>query len=631
MALGYQNPCYLKQAQQKQQSLYNGKVLLEKHDPSAVHDLEETLELAQESRLKMKQLNKEIKPANYTKINHLSGVFVSQTAKSHEEPYFSNTSKTANVSKSISIPNEEFSDDTTSSVAQKFLNEIRKIIKDEIFPIVDQVDTRVQNFEIQFLKEASKFVRDFKSLAKEADESLVLKQLVTAARVYVEKSLEDEVQVTAVVELNAANATLILPVYLVLPRIREAYDKVFNHLDMLHAPLEGKGGVPLYLWTECVLTATHLINRLPSSVLQVPENDNVIRRSKRSIVLPQKLQDYVVKGKVKYGIEKNEKLTATLKENGFKQSKSDYSLFVKSKGELFIALLVYVDDIILTGNNIYEINKFKEFLKTKFLIKDLGKLKFLLGIEVMDTDTGLYLNQRKYCLEVLAEKKKKRTVEKPDLPLTDLTGYQKLIGKLRYLKGSPGKGIGFSRGTDLSLKAYVDSDWAKCSSTRKSVTGYMFFGNSLVSWKSKKQKTLATSSAEVEYKAMASVICEIVWVLKILKDLEIHNTLPVKKNYDNRAVIKIEPNRVFHERTKHLEIDLHLVRDKITAGVIESIWIDSQHQLADILTKGLSASQHNFLCSEIKLFDANQDKTEGPTYLIATISDGPSRESMVVP
>nr|GEV79881.1 hypothetical protein [Tanacetum cinerariifolium] len=143
MALGYKNPFYLKQAQKKQQSLYNGKVLLEKHDPPVVHDSEETLQLAQESREKMKQLNKEIKPANYTKINHLSGGFVSQTAKSRKELYFSNDSKMANVSKSISIPNEEFLDDTTPSVARKFLNE-----------------------------EAAKFVGDFKSLAKEADESL---------------------------------------------------------------------------------------------------------------------------------------------------------------------------------------------------------------------------------------------------------------------------------------------------------------------------------------------------------------------------------------------------------------------------------------------------------------------------
>ncbi|GJU74718.1 hypothetical protein Tco_1266123 [Tanacetum coccineum] len=114
MALGYPNPHYLKQAQQKQQSLYNGRVLLEKHDPPVVYDLEETLQLAQEIRLKMKQLNKEIKLANYAKINKLFEVFVSQKAKSREQVYFSNTSKMANVSKSFSIPNEESSDDTLS-------------------------------------------------------------------------------------------------------------------------------------------------------------------------------------------------------------------------------------------------------------------------------------------------------------------------------------------------------------------------------------------------------------------------------------------------------------------------------------------------------------------------------------
>ncbi|GJR71938.1 hypothetical protein Tco_0084303 [Tanacetum coccineum] len=207
MALGYQNPFYLKKAQKKQQSLYNGTILLDKHDPPVVYDSEETLQLAQESRLKMKQLNKEIKPTNYVKINQLSEVFVSQKAKSREELYFLNTSKTASVSysvfKPISIPDDEFSDNTSSpSVARKFLNEVKgtivnlqrvvkqkmiidinnwssavhqefqKILKDEIALIINQVDARIQNFEIQFLKGAAKFVRDFKSLAKEADESL---------------------------------------------------------------------------------------------------------------------------------------------------------------------------------------------------------------------------------------------------------------------------------------------------------------------------------------------------------------------------------------------------------------------------------------------------------------------------
>nr|GEV30894.1 hypothetical protein [Tanacetum cinerariifolium] len=184
-----------------QQSVYQEQCLSKKIN--ALHlSSEETLQLTQESRQKMKQLNKEIKPANYTKINHLSGVFVSQMAKSREELYFSDISKSANVSKPISIPNEEFSDDTTPSVGRKFLNEVKstivtlkrvvkhrmnlethnwsssahqelyKIVKDENFPIVNQIDGRVQNFEIQFFKEAAKFVGDFKSLTKESDESL---------------------------------------------------------------------------------------------------------------------------------------------------------------------------------------------------------------------------------------------------------------------------------------------------------------------------------------------------------------------------------------------------------------------------------------------------------------------------
>nr|GEU53502.1 retrovirus-related Pol polyprotein from transposon TNT 1-94 [Tanacetum cinerariifolium] len=122
MALGYPNLSYLKKAQLKQQSLYNGNLLLVEHDPPAVYDSEETLELAQESREKMRFLKKEIKPANYAKINHLSGIFVPQTTKSKEELFLSNVSNMVTASKMISIPNEDLSDDTTPCVARKFLN-----------------------------------------------------------------------------------------------------------------------------------------------------------------------------------------------------------------------------------------------------------------------------------------------------------------------------------------------------------------------------------------------------------------------------------------------------------------------------------------------------------------------------
>nr|GFA77865.1 hypothetical protein [Tanacetum cinerariifolium] len=170
-----QHPANFEETRALYESLYQNLAI----EVEKVNSVNQTLQLTQESRVKMKQMNKEIKPANYTKINHLSRVFISQKALSHEELYFLNNSKTANVSKSFSIPNEDLSDDTTPSVARKFLNEassahqeLHKIVREENFPIVNQVDARVQNFKIQFLKEAAKFVGDFKSLANEADDSL---------------------------------------------------------------------------------------------------------------------------------------------------------------------------------------------------------------------------------------------------------------------------------------------------------------------------------------------------------------------------------------------------------------------------------------------------------------------------
>nr|GEW61692.1 hypothetical protein [Tanacetum cinerariifolium] len=144
MALGYQNHFYLKQGQKKQQSLYNGKVLLEKHDPPIVHDSEETLQLTQEKSLDDTTPSVARKFLNEVK----STIMILQRVVKHRM-----TLETYNWS---------------SSAHQ----ELHKIVKDEIFPIVNQVDARVKNFEIQFLKEAAKFVGDFKSLAKEADESL---------------------------------------------------------------------------------------------------------------------------------------------------------------------------------------------------------------------------------------------------------------------------------------------------------------------------------------------------------------------------------------------------------------------------------------------------------------------------
>ncbi|KAJ0621772.1 putative RNA-directed DNA polymerase [Helianthus annuus] len=352
----------------------------------------------------------------------------------------------------------------------------------------------------------------------------------------------------------------------------------------------------------------------------------------------------------------NEKLTSVLTSMGFVQSICDYSLFVLSKSDVFVVLLVYVDDIVITGNDKSAIENVKSSLRKNFHIKDLGLLRYFLGIEVLYSDGNICLSQRKYCLELLNEfgylgcKPVTTPIEQSFLVtnkcksdqkiLENVNGFQRLIGKLiylsltrpdisyavqflsqfmhspcqshldialrllRYLKLSPGKGISFKKSSNMVLTGFVDSDWAKCLKTRRSVTGYgIFLGETLISWKSKKQNVVSRSTAEAEYRAMCSTTCEIMWILNVLSELKIFCSLPVKLYCDSKSAISISQNPVFHERTKHFELDLHFLREKIVAGIVEPEKVSTDKQVADIFTKGLNAAQHQALCEDLCLYN----------------------------
>lgn len=183
-----------------------------------------------------------------------------------------------------------------------------------------------------------------------------------------------------------------------------------------------------------------------------------------------------------------------------------------------------------------------------------------------------------------------------DYAFEDVTAYQRLVGKLlylkvtrpdicfgvqvlsqfmqhpknshweaalrivKYIKRSPGLGIFLKRGSITELHAYCDSDWASCPNTRRSVTGYVVkLGDSLISWKSKKQQTVSRSSAEAEYRSMAAVVAELVWLAGLLKELHIDVSVPIKVFSDSKAAIQIAGNPMFHERTKHIEINCHFI------------------------------------------------------------------------
>ena len=143
----------------------------------------------------------------------------------------------------------------------------------------------------------------------------------------------------------------------------------------------------------------------------------------------------------------------------------------------------------------------------------------------------------------------------------------------------------------MHLMAYSDSDWATCPDSRKSVTGFsVFLGESLISWKSKKQQTISKSSSEAEYKAFTVTTCELQWLTFLLQHLDVPFITPSTLYCDNQSAIQIASNQVFHERTKHIEIDCHIVREKLNAGLLKLLPISSAMQTADILTKPLHPS-----------------------------------------
>ncbi|KAJ3708372.1 hypothetical protein LUZ61_012077 [Rhynchospora tenuis] len=334
-------------------------------------------------------------------------------------------------------------------------------------------------------------------------------------------------------------------------------------------------------------------------------------------------------------------LSTALTEFGFHGSKFDPSLFVSHHDNQVLIVLVYVDDIIVTGNNHEGVSKLIHTLQHRFSLKDLGNLSFFLGIAVQPCRDGILLTQKQYVLDLLCRTHmtNAQPVSTPMAVNTSLSKfdgdpfhdpklYRAVVGALqyvtitrpditfpvnkcsqfmhspttmhwsavkrilRYLKGSIDHGLQFKQASSLSLHAYSDSDWAGCPDDRRSTSAFcIYLGSNLISWSSKKQLTVSKSSTEAEYRSLALAGAELIWVQYILHELHIPISSTPVLWCDNIGATYLASNPMFHARTKHVEIDFHFIRERVVTKQLMIKFICSKDHIADGLTKGLTTAR----------------------------------------
>lgn len=325
---------------------------------------------------------------------------------------------------------------------------------------------------------------------------------------------------------------------------------------------------------------------------------------------------------------------------GFVSSRSDASLFVYKKGSLQAYLLLYVDDIILTASTTQLLNSIIQTLKTEFPMSDSGKLSYFLGVSAEFINGGIFLSQRAYAEDIIKRagmENCKPCVTPVDVSsklsatagekMTDPTHYRSLAGALqyltftrpdisyavnqiclfmhdprlhhyqalkriiRYIQGTKTHGLQLVKGSIDQLTAYTDADWAGCPDTRRSTSGYcVYLGNNLLSWSSKRQPTVSRSSSEAEYKGVANVVAELCWIRNLLLELDCPLSKASIVYCDNISSVYLTQNPVKHQRTKHIELDIHFVREKVALGEVKVLHVPTSLQFADIFTKGLPRS-----------------------------------------
>jgi hypothetical protein len=309
-----------------------------------------------------------------------------------------------------------------------------------------------------------------------------------------------------------------------------------------------------------------------------------------------------------------------------------------------LIVVLYVDDLLIAGSSLTVVEAFKKAIAAEFEMKDMGEAKWILGMEIVrDLEKGtIELKQRAYFERVLerfgmsrckpvdtpAEERLRRLPEgqggpdktymslvgallygavmtRPDIlyAVSSLGRHLQATGPdhwraakrvLKYLKGTMEVGIvyGGQGAKELELEVYSDADWGGDIDTRRSTTGYVCMLNGgAISFASKLQPTVALSSAEAEYMALAAATQEVLHLGPILESMGVKSSQAIKVYEDNQGCIALAENPVFQKRSKHIDIRYHFVRERVEMGDIKVEYVSTEEQLADMLTKPIKRQQ----------------------------------------
>lgn len=343
----------------------------------------------------------------------------------------------------------------------------------------------------------------------------------------------------------------------------------------------------------------------------------------------------------------NKELDSALTQIGFVKCNGDACVYVlKQSGEINI-VAIYVDDILLACSNFERLESIKNKISQKFEVVDKGPIDQFVGIEITRGKDGIQISQQQLIRNLLDDfgMKECRSCTTPLDPgikfkkcddcsqcvKVDVKEYQSLIGSLtylgvctrpdiihsvfklaqfntnphvehlnaakhllRYLNTTINLKLNYFQ-TGMKLKGYADADWGGNCVDRKSYTGFAFFlAGAAVSWDSKKQSTIALSSTEAEYVALSTASKEIVYLRRFLKEMGFDALVdgPTELFSDNLSAQKLAKNPVFHNRTKHIDIKSHYVRDVVEKEILALKYIPTDKMTADIFTKNLKKIKH---------------------------------------